>query len=335
MDAAVKWALWICSLLYGLLVGGLRFLYSKGILPSFQAPRPVLSVGSITVGGAGKTPLVIAIARALVSRQVRTAILIRGYMPSTQSAFSDEAHMLKESLPEVLVLTGPNRRKNIEACLKHHAVDVFVCDDGFQHWPLRRDLDIVAVDTANPFGNGHVVPRGLLREPIGALRAAGMFILTKTDHPHSDAPALRERLAHINPGALMVESHYVPTTCVDVFEKTRQGLEHLQGITVVGFCGIADPTSFRESLQQAGLQAANIFVFMDHHMYTEEDMAMVRTWAREHNVQNVVTTHKDAVKILPFKESWQGYRVHYLQVESEITYGKNVFLERIMAAVRH
>ena len=118
---------------------------------------------------------------------------------------SDEARMLEEHLPGVPVLAGANRRLSIEGCRKHHAVDVFVCDDAFQHWPLRRDLDIVAVDAVNPFGNGKFLPRGILREPLKSLQRAQIIVLTKTDHPRADVQALRDRIAGINPQALIVE----------------------------------------------------------------------------------------------------------------------------------
>lgn len=333
LAGAMKFILWLASRDYFMAVWVLRRLYAWKILPSYRVPRPVISVGNITLGGTGKTPLVIAVVKALAAHQLRPAILTRGYMP--KEGASDEARMLAEHLPGIPVLVGRDRRKSIEEGLKHHAIDVFVCDDAFQHWPLQRDLDIVTVDAADPFGNGFLLPRGILREPPDGLKRAHIIVLTRTDNPKARVEELRKRLSEINPQALIVQSRHACAGCVDVYQKTAFDLAHLKGVSVVAFCAIADPESFRRSLQEAGLNAANVFVFMDHHAYTPEDMAMVRKYAQENNIQMVVTTHKDAVKIQPFREFWEGYKVYYLQVELEITHGKNVFIDRIVAAVRH
>src|SRR5262249_32773397 len=144
----VKVLLLIISWGYGLVVRALRGLYALGILPSYQPLKPVISIGNLTVGGTGKTPLVLARVQALTARSVRAATLARGHMPAgqTQAGVSDEACMMRERLPEVSVLTGADRRRSIQEFLKNHAVDVFVCDDAFQHWPLKRNLDIVVID---------------------------------------------------------------------------------------------------------------------------------------------------------------------------------------------
>ena len=335
LDAVAKFFLWLLSLGYGAAARGTQALYALKILPSFRPPKPVISVGNITVGGAGKTPLVLAIVQALMARQLRVAILTRGHMPAGQNTFSDEARMLQERLPDVPVLTGADRRTSIQEFLKNHVVDVFVCDDALQHWPLQRDLDVAVIDAVNPFGNGHLLPRGVLREPLSALKRAQIMVLTKTDHPKANPEDLRRKLYSINPQALIVESRHVSRHCVDVYQKTVYDLSHLSGLSVVGFCAIGDPNSFRQNLEETGLKVANIFGFMDHHVYTEQDLAMVRRWAQDNSVQVVVTTHKDAVKLAAFEKFWQGFRVYYLQIELEITHGKNVFLDRIVSAAGH
>ena len=331
-----KFVLWLLSLVYGVIVVVTRRLYAVGILPSYKAPKTVISVGNLTVGGSGKTPLVIAIAQSLMERGLRPAILIRGYMPKGGKAnFSDEARMLQEDLQGVPILVGANRRKSIEESLKHHAIDVFICDDGFQHWPLKRDLDIVAVDAGNIFGNGCLVPRGILREPVNAMKHAQIIVLTKTDHhTPEEIDQLHGRLGSINPEAMIVRSLHKGIDCVDVWHKYRHHLNHFKGVSVAAFCGIADPESFRRSLHAAGFHVANVFVFMDHHMYTKEDMAMMQRWMRDNHIQIIMMTHKDAVKIQDFKEFWNGFRVYYVHMALEITHGKNAFLERIISAVR-
>jgi tetraacyldisaccharide 4'-kinase len=332
-DSLVKVVLFALSFVYEIVVIVTRSLYTIGILPSYRSPKPVISVGNITAGGSGKTPLVIAIVKILKSRNVRVAILTRGYMPRNANVFSDEARMMEEHLPGVPVMTGRDRQASIKECLKHHAVDVFVCDDAFQHWPLKRDLDIVAVDTVNPVGNGHLLPRGILREPSAALSRAHVLVMTKSDQPQAKPERLQPFLEHLNRKALIVQSQHVCAGFVDVYNKNEQDSSHFVGITVVAFCAIADSNSFRQSLQKAGLNVANIFVFMDHHVFTEEDMAMVRRYATEHDIKTIVTTHKDAVKLEGFRDFWSGFKVYYSQLELEFTQGKNAFIERIISIV--
>ncbi len=334
-DGSAKFLLLGMSFLYGRIVRLTRFLYAARLLPVFQAQKPVISIGNLTVGGTGKTPLVLTIVRLLIARGLKVAILTRGYMPQSKQVFSDEARMIEESLPGVAVFASPNRRLSIQECLKHHAADVFVCDDAFQHWPLHRDLDIVAVDAVNPFGNGHLLPRGILREEIEAIRRAQVIVLTKTNQPLGRTQALRSRLAALHPDALIVESRHAGRGCVDVFEKIFQDIAHVQGLTAAAFCAIADPQSFRQSLQECGVVVDGFFTFSDHHVFTVEDLAPIRRYAKDRQIRIILTTHKDAVKIQNFREFWQGYRVYYLDLELEITQGKNVFIERLLSAMRH
>lgn len=331
-DQLVKGVLYVLSLVYGAAVALTRRLYVLNILPSYRPPKPVISIGNLTVGGTGKTPLVITVVQALMARQCRVAVVTRGHMAAGKTVPSDEARMLQERLPGVPVLAGADRRKSIEEFLKRQAVDVFVCDDAFQHWPLQRDLDIVAVNAANAFGNGQLLPRGILREPKTVLARAQIFVLTKTDNADSKVGPLCQELKQLNPSALIAQSRHAGRFCVDVYGKTIYDLSHLKGLSVVGFCGIADPGSFRRNLDEAGLNALNIFVFMDHHVYTEEDLAQVRRYAQDHRTQVIVTTHKDAVKLQGFGPFWQGFKLYYLHLELEITHEKNVFFERILTA---
>ncbi len=334
LDGFVKFFLWCVSLIYGALARSRRWAYQTGVLRPYHSSKPVISVGNITLGGVGKTPLVIALVTILASRQIRAAVLIRGYMP-TGELFSDEALMLKECLPGVPILTGADRRRSIEDCLKHHAVDVFVCDDAFGHIQLARDLNIVVIDAVNPFGNEQVIPRGILREPLEALTDAQVIVLTKTDLAGGKVDMIRQKLEHIAPKAMVVGSTHKPKECVDVFDKTRVDLTHFKGISVVGFCAIGDTNGFRKTLQGSGFHVVDIIGFMDHHVYSAEDMVEVRKFAQEHHVHMIVTTHKDAVKLSAFKTMWDGFKVYYLGIDLEITNGKNVFIERIMSVIRH
>jgi len=199
--------LWVLSLAYGVIVTVTRFMYQGRILPRYQASKSVICVGNITTGGVGKTPLVIWITKILENKGRKVVVLSRGY--KSCDGTNDEIEMFKEVLPHVPVMIGRDRRISIQKAVDQGQVDMFVADDAFQHWPLKRDLDIVAIDAVNPFGNGYMLPRGILREKPLALNRADVFVLTKTDKVQS-TKELRSQLNRINNKALIVESCHVP-----------------------------------------------------------------------------------------------------------------------------
>src|SRR3989344_3685960 len=188
---AIQGVLWLFSILYGVVVRALVLIYKFRLAPSCRLGKPVISIGNITLGGVGKTPLVECVVRFLKDKGLEPVVLIRGYGADKQVG-SDEAKLLEESLPGIPVLVGANRVKNARDFLTRNAADVFVLDDGFQHWRLRRDLDIVAINATNPFGNRHLLPRGILREPLSALRRADIFVLFQNKNQY----CLVERTKH-------------------------------------------------------------------------------------------------------------------------------------------
>jgi tetraacyldisaccharide 4'-kinase len=161
-DKIVQWLMLALSRIYGVVASVTQAMYHDRLLSVYRSHVPVVSVGNITTGGVGKTPFVIWLARTLKDKGLKVVVLSRGY--GAAQGLNDEAKMFKEILPDVPIVTGANRKKSIQETLKEKHVDLFVADDAFQHWPLHRDLDIVLIDATNPFGNGHLVPRGILRE---------------------------------------------------------------------------------------------------------------------------------------------------------------------------
>jgi tetraacyldisaccharide 4'-kinase len=196
-------------------------------------------------------------------------------------------------------------------------------------------MDIVVLDALNPFGNGYLLPRGILRERVSSLKRAQMIVLTKTNLPGAQTELIRRRIGQVAPHVLIVESIHKCCGLVDVFSKSAFDHYHLKGVSVVAFCGIADPHSFKHTLNDAGFNLTRIFEFMDHHVYDVQDLTQIRRYALDHDVKVIITTHKDAVKIKDHNRFFEGFHVYYLQVELEMTYGKNVFVERISSFVRH
>jgi tetraacyldisaccharide 4'-kinase len=328
-DKAVQGVLKMLSLAYGIIVMMTRDLYKEHILPVYRSPKPVVSVGNITMGGVGKTPFVIWLARALMAKGLKPVVLSRGYA-SSSDGLNDEARMFQEVLPGVLMVTGKDRRKSIQQALLKQDVDVFIADDAFSHWPLHRDLDIVAIDAANPFGNGYLVPRGILREQVENLVRADVFVLTKIDKsPHTRL--LFDRLRKINSRALIMESKHQPKNFRNVLTGGIDDLSTFKNQKVVAFCAIGDPSSFEFTLKQTGLNLVHHFTFVDHYHYQAQDLEEVAGFAKQENIKLVVTTHKDAVKITGFGKVFDGLTVVCLDIDLEITQGQNEIIKRIIS----
>jgi len=327
----ITWALVPLSLIYGAGVFCHRNYYR--LIGAYKAPKPVISIGNITVGGVGKTPLVIWLARILKDKGFKPIILIRGYMPQASNS-SDEVDMLNEQLPLIPVLAGGNRVANISKAKGGLPVDVYIADDAFQHWPLGRDLNVVAIDAGNPFGNGYLLPAGILREGLLALKRADIFVLTKTDGSNG-IQVLCNRLKAINSKALIIESRYKSTGAVDAFDSTFMPENSLHDRTVVGFCAIGDPLAFELSLKNTGAKVSRMFTYMDHHVYKDDDIQRMVDFCHAQEVQVLVTTHKDAVKLRNLKDLFAGIRLVYIPIQLEITKGSDEFIQKVIAVCRH
>jgi len=242
--------------------------------------------------------------------------------------------MLNEQIPYIPVITGADRIKSIIASKGTLPVDVYICDDAFQHWPLHRDLNIVAIDAVNPFGNGYLLPAGVLREPISSLKRADVLILTKIDGSNN-IQALIMKIKSINPKVLIVESRYKSTGVVDVFESKVLPEFYLKDINVVGFCAIGDPLSFESSLRNSGAKIIKQFTYMDHHVYKRDDIERMVAFCRSQCIPVLVTTHKDAVKLRVFKDLFEGFRLVYIPIQLEITKGSDELIQKVVSICRN
>ncbi len=331
--AILKFILWILSGIYGFLILLRGFLYKTRLLRSHKLPVPVLSVGNLTMGGVGKTPLVAFIAQRLKRENILPVILIRGYMDQSlggQGQTSDEATMLRRIFVDIPILIGANRAKRAKEFLEEKKADVFLLDDGFQHWRVQRQLDIVAIDATDPWGNGHLLPRGVLREPKRALLRADVFALTKTDLGASRLQALKDELCKINPKALIVETVHAPVALSNLRSGEDLALESLQGEKIAAVCGIGSPDSFMKTLTQLGAQVVRPFSFMDHYSYVPSDVAHIVNLCKDSALTTIVTTEKDAVKLKLFLDMFPvNVRVLSLRVKISIVSGEDQFFERI------
>jgi tetraacyldisaccharide 4'-kinase len=264
-------------------------------------PAPVVSVGNLTCGGTGKTPVVEMVVRDLLARGWSPAILSRGYGPAASGSeaprrFNDEYLVLAENLPGVPHYQGGSRLETGRVALERGA-DILVLDDGFQHFQLARDLDMVLIDALDPFGGGNLLPAGLLREPVAALAAASLVGITRCElAPAAELEALAAYLALRFPGLPQVLIESRPEAWADLDGKVEPAAA-LRGRPVLGFCGIGNPEAFRRQLLALDVELRGWAAFRDHRRYSAADVSRLARLAAECGAQAVVMTQKDAVKL--------------------------------------
>ncbi len=273
--------------------------FDNGGRKIYRAEVPVVSVGNLTLGGTGKSPMVHCVARWFGRRDISVTIISRGYGSGTESE-NDEALELRQKLPDVPHLQNPDRvaaAKMAIADADRHRCELILLDDAFQHRRIARDLDIVLIDALEPFGFGHVFPRGTLREPPEGLRRADIVVLSHADM--LDGPGreeLRRTARRYAPRADWVEVRHAADTLVSS-GGVSEPLESLRGRLVAAFCGIGNPAGFRHTLADCGFEVAGFREFPDHHRYTSSDIESLSQWAAGLDIAAVVCTQKDLVKL--------------------------------------
>lgn len=294
--------------------------YDRGWVASCRLPCPVVSVGNLAVGGTGKTACVEWLARKLLARGKRVAILSRGYggrsgeyvlgweqgrllcdgVPVAASdGLADEPQVLAQHLPGVTVWVGARREKTGRAACARGGCDVLLLDDGFQHRRVQRDLDVVLVRADMPPGGKPLLPRGPMREPLAALRRAHVVILTKSDEAWDRGGALRESLKRWAPQATVASASHVPTGLVDVLSGERHDVAHLGSRRVGLVSSIGDPRGFEATVSRCEASIAWHTAWPDHHCYREADWEALAAQAGREPLDAVVTTEKDWVRLAP------------------------------------
>jgi tetraacyldisaccharide 4'-kinase len=283
------------SVPYGAAVALRNAAFDHGWRAVARAACPVVSVGNLTLGGTGKTPMVEWVARRLREHGLRVAILSRGY--GRREGLNDEGLVLDANLPDVPHLQDPDRVALARIAVEELESQVLVLDDGFQHRRLARELDIVLLDALEPFGLGRLVPRGLLREPVRSLRRAGVVVLSRADLIDAETRRAIRREAERRAGPLRwAEARHAPRDLVDD-QGASTPLETLRGLSVAAFCGLGNPEGFRRTLLGLGLEPAGFRTFPDHHPYSRADFDDLDRWAESLGAELALTTQKDLVKL--------------------------------------
>lgn len=284
------------SFCYGLGVGLRNRAFDHGWKRIERPPVPIVSVGNLTAGGTGKTPFVAHLVNRFRDRGIRVAILSRGY-GSLPGEVNDEKLVLDQLCPDTPHLQHKDRVQSAHVAVSEHGAELLILDDGFQHRRLARDLDVVLVDALNPWGYGHLLPRGLLREPPAALRRADLVVLTRADQC-SDASRqeILDHLKTLTGGDNCVQVAFTPHRLRNASGRLAD-LASLAGQQVAAFCGIGNPDGFRQTLDRLDLTVRLFRPFADHHHYTDRDLAEISEQAHAAGASAILTTHKDLVKI--------------------------------------
>lgn len=310
--AWVRWLLWPLELLYRAFLAVRALAYRWRWLPTRHLPAKVISVGNLTVGGTGKTPMVIRLAAWLEQNGLHVAVLTRGYgrreaMPLVINGqgdvtqykpelMGDEPILMARRLPAATIGIGADRYALGSRILEmetEHPPQVFILDDGFQHQRLERNLDLVLLDATNPFGGGAVLPAGLLREPVAALARADLVLLTRANGVDTGAVAASVR--RHNPRAPVFQVSTQLAGFFDAATHRPAELTALQSKRALAFCGIGNPDAFFADLRRWGLDVADTVAFSDHHRYTVDDFKGLVWRADEIGATALLTTEKDVV----------------------------------------
>lgn len=336
---ALRFLLSVAAAFYGVGIALRNRMFDKGRAKSWavtpaglvtadrtQAAVPVISVGNITVGGTGKTPMVIWLCNLLRAEGINCAILTRGYAARGNS---DEPAILAKNCPGAAVVVNADRRRAaVEAVRRHHA-QVLVMDDGFQHRRLHRDIDIVTIDATLPFGYGRMLPAGLMREPPAALKRAHAAIITRCDLVSKDDLAkLAETVSGINPNMVVAQAIHTPVCAVAAGDR-QIPLEQLRGRSVYAFCGIANPEAFLATIASLGANLAGSKIYDDHHKYTAADVAAICREAARLEAEMMLTTEKDYNKIAPPTGNPPGPSLAYLAVRMQFLAGQEQITQLI------
>ena len=314
--------------LYGLAVRASTWAYDCGWRTPTRLPCRVVSVGNLTVGGTGKTPMVILLTEWLLEEGRKVAVLSRGYKRESSDAFvlvsdgrrvlvgpaaaGDEPYLIATRCPKAIVAVGADRAAAGRRVLSQEQVDCIVLDDGFQHRRLARDLDVVLLDAMDATGLDALLPAGRLREPLSGLRRAGAVVITRADSSR-DVAAVHARVDRVLTGnPVQADVVFTADSVASVSTGERRPLDWCVGRKAWLVSGIGNSDSFRRVAMASGVQVLGETAFVDHHAYRREELHRVRTQAGRAQAEIVLTTEKDAGKLAPLLnpgESWWALRL--------------------------
>jgi tetraacyldisaccharide 4'-kinase len=351
-----RFFLGIAAIGYSIVIRFRNFLYNKGYFKKHQVNAVVISIGNITVGGTGKTPLVIWMCKQIQNfksqiTDYNCAVLTRGYKSQTQQQTSriDEVAILTESCPEAEVIVNPDRVAGAIEAIDKFGAQVLILDDGFQHRRLARNLDILAIDATQPFGYERIFPAGLLREPVASLKRADAVIITRCDLiAGNELKRIEDKLVSVNPDIIIARSIHAPTDVIyleplvipaeagiqksnekiDSCLRRNDSAELLKGQKIFAFCGIGNPEAFLGTIRNVGAQLVGSKVYNDHYHYTGDCINDIYKQGENLKADLILTTKKDWTKIISdFRSQISDYELSlpfaYLEIEIKFLSGED------------
>lgn len=335
----------------------LRFwLYQQGVFTRNHLGCPVIVVGNLTVGGTGKTPVVEKLAQGFQSCGRKVAILSRGYKSKPEKKYKafwrwlthapepppkivsdgtrvmlnsyiagDEPYMLARNLPGVVVVVDKDRVKAGRYAIKHFGVDLIILDDGFQYLPLAGHINLLLIDTTNPFGNKNLLPCGILREPISHINRSSYVFLTKSTGIGEEK--ITEAIFQNKPNAKIIRCRHRPLHLQSFDRKCSLPIDTLNGKRIVVFSGIASPAGFEKFLTENNAEIIFNRRFLDHHRFTKNEVDFILKIAEARNADMIITTEKDAVRIA--QDTQSKVPLYFLKIDIDILQGQDLFHEII------
>ncbi len=334
------------SFIYRLIINLRNLLYDHKILQETKLPCPIISVGNITVGGTGKTPCVIRIARMLQEQGFKPAVLSRGYggkstkpvniisdgknIIASSLEAGDEPLLIARSLKNIPVITGPKRVLTGWAAIDEFGANVLICDDAFQHRQIYRDINLVLLDMKKPLGNGYLLPRGELREPLSGLNRAAAFIQTRTDEVQKINSTINKLSILKNIPVFM--SAHTPVDIVSGDYSRQLPLSVLKGKRICAFAGIAGPESFKKTIEAAGAIIISLESFPDHHCYNAQDLEIISKDFIKTKADFLMTTEKDGMRLQEFPAFLKV--IYMLRIELKIIPDETSFEKFILERMK-
>ena len=301
-------------------------MFDRDLLPVYETPAPVISVGNLTTGGTGKTPVVAQIVQWLAEAGAHPGIVSRGYKQLVDGG-NDEARVLELACPGVPHQQDRDRVAATFAVVSEHGCKVIVADDAFQHRRMSRELDVVLIDACQPWGYGFVLPRGLLREPRRGLCRADVIVMTRADQVDAESrAAIWSEVHRFKPDAPAIEIAFRPNSLLDLSGQ-RSPLDSVTG-PVFAFCGIGNPAAFRTTLELNGLHVVGLHAFADHYHYDAADIAALQKEATDAEAAQLITTVKDLVKL---DAAWLSeMQLTALDIQSSFLCGEDDFKQAVL-----
>jgi len=289
-----------CSPFYEIVIRVRNVFYNNGWLQRHCIAQPVISIGNITVGGTGKTPVVIWLCGWLEIKGYKVGILTRGYKASRLegggSGWFDEPGLLAEGCKRAKIIVNSDRAAGAKDAISRFGVDVLLMDDGFQHRRLGRTVDIVTIDATEPFGYGRILPGGFLREPISSLGRADAVVITRTEQVNKEQlEKIEERILKVKSDIVIARTIHSPV-CVSLSDGSELSIGQIEGRKVYCFCGIGNPGAFERTVRDTGSEVVGFKIFNDHHCYNGKDVSEILQAGIEAKAELILTTKKDWLK---------------------------------------